>query len=136
MLPIMVSSPHPIPEHDIELGVKAQALVRAKLGFPVLIMMFLAIWYWGPSSPGIGALHIAGVAVLYTCYNFAALFFANRLKPFSARQLVIVTAVLDPLMLSGWLALMGRGSSLFACFYLFTILGFGLPLFFSKRSEP
>lgn len=121
----MATAPLQIPEHDIEHGVKAQALVRAKLGFPVLLLMFLAIWYWGPSSPRITTIHIAGMAILYTCYNFAALYFANRLRPFSAWQLVMATAILDPLMLSGWLGLMGRGSSLFVCFYLFTILGFG-----------
>lgn len=112
-------------EHDVELSVRAQALLRVKLGLPILVLMVLAIGYWGPSSPAVGAMEITALALVYTAYNFAALYFARRLQPFSAREIVLATAILDPIMLSGWLLLMGHASIVFVCFYLFTILGFG-----------
>jgi two-component system sensor histidine kinase RpfC len=121
----MPISPHATAEHDIETAVRDQALVRARLGLPVLLLIILAVWYWGPSAEWIMPIHIAAFALLYTGYNFAALFLARRLAPFNARQIVNATAILDPLMLSGWLVILGQGSSLFICFYLFTILGFG-----------
>ena len=114
-----------VQERDIDGDVRAQALVRTKLGFPVLALIVLALWYWGTSMPGIGWPQVAVLALVYTGYNFATLYFAKRLSPFTARHLVLATAILDPLMLSAWLALMGEGASLFVCFYLFTILGFG-----------
>jgi len=121
----MVSGVRTSPERNIDADVRAQALVRAKLGFPVLALMVLALWYWGPSMPSIQWPHIAVLALIYTGYNFAALYAAQRLSPLTARQLVLTTAIVDPLMLSAWLLMMGPGASLFVCFYLFTILGFG-----------
>lgn len=121
----MASGARPSPARNIDADVKAQALVRAKLGFPVLALMMLALWYWGPSTPSIHWSHIAILGLAYTGYNFTTLYLAQRLYPFSARQIVLATAIIDPLMLSAWLLLMGPGASLFVCFYLFTILGFG-----------
>lgn len=121
----MKTASHPASEHDVEFSVKAQALLRLKLGFPVLALMVLAIWYWGPSSPTIGWMQIAAWLAIHTAYNFAALHFATRLRPFSAWEVVLATAILDPIMLSGWLALMGPPALVFVGFYLFTILGHG-----------
>ncbi len=122
---MMVSGVRTSPQRNIDADVKAQALVRAKLGFPVLALIMLALWYWGPSVPSVQWWHVALLALVYTGYNFAALFAAQRFYPVTARQLVLATAIIDPLMLSAWLLLMGPGASLFVCFYLFTILGFG-----------
>jgi two-component system sensor histidine kinase RpfC len=119
-------SGHPITsKSDIETQVRLQAKIRAKLGFPVILLMSLALWYWGSPYPTIGMIEIGAVACIYTVYNFAALYFANWKHLFTAEQIVLGTAVLDPLMLSVWLAMMGESGGLFVCFYLFTILGFG-----------
>lgn len=121
----MKTASHSASDHDIEFSVKAQALLRLKLGFPILALMVLAIWFWGTSSPAIGWVQIAAWLAIHTAYNFAALYFATRLRPFSAWEVVVVTAILDPIMLSGWLALMGPPALVFVGFYLFTILGHG-----------
>lgn len=121
----MAPSGHSIQSRNIDADVHAQALLRAKLGFPVQALIVAALWYWGPSSPSVHVAHIIGVALAYTGYNFATLYLAQRLDRFPARRIVVVTAIVDPLMLSAWLSLMGPGASLFVCFYLFTILGFG-----------
>jgi two-component system sensor histidine kinase RpfC len=110
---------------DVEHNVRAQALVRFRLGFPVLTLLALTAWYWGPASPDIGIPHIAAIAIAYTGYNFAMLFLAHRPQLASPGLIVIVTAIVDPAMLSIWLSVLGRGASLFVPFYLFTILGFG-----------
>jgi two-component system sensor histidine kinase RpfC len=110
---------------DVEKNVKTQARVRAKLGFPVLSLGLISVWYWGTPYGSIGQSAVWIIAVLHVLYIFAVLFFAARLRPFTAAQLVIGTAILDPLMLSGWLAMMGESGRLFVCFYLFTVLGFG-----------
>ena len=110
---------------DLENNVRAQARVRFRLGFPVLVLLVLGAWYWGPASEHIGAVHIAAIAIAYTGYNFTMLFLAHRPQLASPGLVVIATAILDPAMLSIWLSVLGRGASLFVPFYLFTILGFG-----------
>ncbi|MDB5838562.1 MAG: response regulator, partial [Herminiimonas sp.] len=102
-----------------------QARIRMKLGFPVLLFVVLALWYWGSVSTRIGQREIAFFSVLYSLYNFAAYFFSMRMRPFSQRQLVLATAILDPLLLSCALCLLDEAGALLICFYLFTILGFG-----------
>lgn len=121
----MTSSHSTSIETDVEINVKAQAKVRAKLGFPVLSLGLISVWYWGTPYGSIGHFMVGVIAALHILYIFTALFFALRLRPFTATQLVVGTAILDPLMLSGWLAMMGESGSLFVCFYLFTVLGFG-----------
>ncbi len=110
---------------EFHASVRAQALVRLKLGFPVLFLMLLSIAIDGTSRPGIGYGLIAAFALVYLAYNLGALLLARDPELLSTTRLVIITAVLDPVMLSGWLLLMGQASILFICFYLFTILGYG-----------
>lgn len=112
-------------EPDIEANVRAQAKIRAKLGFPVILLMSLSIWFWGSPYPTITATAVIIAAAVYTIYNFAILLLTKRMRPITAEHLVIGTAILDPLMLSAWLAMMGLAGGLFVCFYLFTVLGFG-----------
>jgi two-component system sensor histidine kinase RpfC len=112
-------------DKDVETTLKAQAKVRVKVGLPVIAIMFLSAWHWNSSSNfrGLAAAGIVGSA--HCLYVFTAQFFSNRLRPFTVPQLIIATAILDPLMLSAWLAIINEAGSLFICFYLFTILGFG-----------
>ncbi len=111
---------------DITTNVRTQARVRVKIGLPVLLLGIAAIWHFGiPYGPN-GLVAVGLIAVLHTLYMFTALWLASRIqRPSSARRLVMGTAILDPLMLSGWLSVTGEAGTLFVCFYLFTILGFG-----------
>jgi two-component system, sensor histidine kinase RpfC len=111
---------------DVGAALRMQAKVRIVVGFPVLLLGVIAIGYGGVPYGPHGVLAVATIAILHAAYMSAAFFFAARIQQNSnARYLVIATAVLDPLMLSGWLTMMSEFGALFVCFYLFTILGFG-----------
>ena len=110
---------------DNETNAKAQAKIRATVGLPVILLMSLSLWYWDSPHGPEGLIGGLIVFLLHTTYIFITLFVAVRNRSFNAARLVYITAVLDPLMLSGWLAVLGDAGGLFVCFYLFTILGFG-----------
>jgi two-component system sensor histidine kinase RpfC len=106
-------------------NVRTQARLRASLGIPVCLGMLLCLWYQGPATPGIGLWQIILAFSLNVIYNAVVLLAVrtpSRLKPVLIANL---TAVMDPLLLSLGLSLMGEAGQLFTCFYLFTILGFG-----------
>ncbi|HVK53887.1 MAG TPA: ATP-binding protein [Burkholderiales bacterium] len=109
----------------VEASVRAQAAVRLKVGLPMMAIWAATLWYWGiPSGPGwLVAAWTVGVS--HVLYAFIAFFLAKHLRPFSAEQLAVGTAILDPMMLSGWISMMDEAAGLYICFYLFTILGFG-----------
>lgn len=109
----------------LELSVRAQAELRLKLGLSVLALMVLAVLRWGTSSPSIGTTEIVVLSTIYGGYNLAAWYLARHNKSMAPRDIVLITAIIDPIMLSCWLLFMGTPSILFASFYLFTILGFG-----------
>lgn len=104
---------------------RTQAALRVRLGLPVCAGMIFCLWYLGPATPEIGAWHIISVFIFNVIYNVLVLLAvrpACRVKPVLVARL---TAVMDPLLLSLGLGLMGEAGQLFTCFYLFTILGFG-----------
>jgi two-component system sensor histidine kinase RpfC len=112
-------------DKDFGPSIRAQAQVRAKLGIPVMLLIGLSLWKWG-SPYGETGLKIVGiVATIHVLYLFAALYVSTKGSIFTPRQIVAATAVLDPLLLSGWLSMLGEAGALYICFYLFTILGFG-----------
>ena len=106
-------------------SVRAQATLRLKFGLLVVVLMLAAVGWWGASRPGNQAWEVGGIAAAYLAYNIAAYWLAHRSHLLAPRDLIVVTAVLDPLMLSAWLFIVGQASPLFVGFYLFTILGFG-----------
>ena len=106
-------------------AVRAQAKLRVRLGIPVCLLMLLCIWYWGPSSPAIGFRHVITAFAIHTLYNFVLLRLMLRPSRLPPALVANATAIIDPLLLSVGLALLGPIGQLFACFYLFTILGFG-----------
>lgn len=112
---------------ELVKSVRAQASLRLKFGLLVVVLMLLAVAWWGPSSSSAGnrSWQVGGIALAYLAYNVLAWFLAHRQDVFAPRKLVVATAILDPLMLSIWLFIVGPGSPLFVGFYLFTILGFG-----------
>ncbi|QNN69574.1 hybrid sensor histidine kinase/response regulator [Thermomonas carbonis] len=106
-------------------SVRAQATLRLKFGLVVVVLMLAAVGWWGASRPENQAWEVGGIAAFYLAYNLAAYWLAHRSHLLAPRDLIVVTAVLDPLMLSAWLFIVGQASPLFVGFYLFTILGFG-----------
>lgn len=110
---------------ELSASVHSQAKLRVSVGIPVILLMSTALWYWGSPHGRAGLIGGIVVALLYTLYAFVALFYARRMKPFSASQIIVGTAILDPLILSVWVGLLGENGSIFVCFYLFTTLGFG-----------
>lgn len=117
------------PETDVDLfeSIRTQAKLRMKLGFPVCILMALCLWQWVPSLPSIGAIHVISLFALYILYNLGILYVTHPASrhQLNARHIAIFTAVMDPLLLSAALPLMGQMGQVFACFYLFIVLGFG-----------
>jgi len=106
-------------------NIRTQASLRVKLGFPVCVLMLLCVWYWGTPLPMIGVAQVASMFAVHILYNFGVLFIAHSGWRLNAAHLAVFTALVDPLLLSTGLALMGQVGQLFVCFYLFTILGFG-----------
>lgn len=115
-------------DREAEESIQTQARVRIRLGFPVLLLIALCLRFFGPEHTTEELWEIAAFFAAYSSYNVAALFFSRRRRPFSPRQIVIITAILDPLLLSAALSLLGDAGQLLICFYLFTILGFGFRL--------
>jgi len=105
---------------DAENAVAAQARLRVIVGIPVILAGMLALLHIGVRSDLVGS-----VGFVHISYIVSMLFLASRSRPFSAKQIAIATAVLDPLLLSAWLPMMGEVGGLYVGFYLFTILGFG-----------
>jgi two-component system sensor histidine kinase RpfC len=105
--------------------VRTQARLRARLGVPVCLLMLLCLWHWGPSSSTIGPIHIVPVFALHLVYNLGLLHVTRSASRCDPRHVATFTAVMDPVLLSAGLMLMNQIGQIFACFYLFTILGFG-----------
>jgi two-component system sensor histidine kinase RpfC len=113
--------------HPPELiqSVQAQADLRLRFGLAMLVIVLVAISFWGPTHPGTDVLEIAAFAIGYVTYTLAALYASRRHDVVPPPVLVIATAILDPLVVTMWLYIAGQSSLLIVGFYLFTILGFG-----------
>ena len=106
-------------------SVRAQATLRLKIGLAVLALMLSALSFWGPTHPNTHFWEVGMVAAAYIVYCLATFQASRRDDLVAPRDLVIATAILDPLILSIWLLIAGHSSLLIVGFYLFTILGFG-----------
>ena len=104
---------------DVSASVRAQARLRAAVGLPIISVVLVILIERG-SVDGLGGM----VAVAHISYILLMLLAARspRVPPM---PLAYATAVLDPILLSAWLPLMGEYGGLVVGFYLFTILGFG-----------
>jgi two-component system sensor histidine kinase RpfC len=111
---------------EFAYNIRMQAWLRVVLGCPVTILIWLALRHLGDVPFADGMRDLIAICSTYTAYALVTLYLAFRPWPLTLRQLVLMTAILDPLWLSGFLALLGEEGQLFICFYLFTILGFGL----------
>jgi two-component system sensor histidine kinase RpfC len=110
--------------HEANRNVIAQANFRLRFG--VLVAVTIACVHWF-GSVGSGAADVVLAAMLggYIVYAALARWLATRPQWLASRDLVVVTAVVDPLALSGWMYFAGGSSMVFVAFYLFTTLGFG-----------
>ncbi len=99
----------------------AQAKLRIFIAVPVVIVEAL-LYLMSPDG-------VAGRLVALTtgyCAYVAIIHVLVRYRhSVPPQQLLLATAVLDPLALSAWLVVMGEYGSIMVGFYLFTILGFG-----------
>ena len=102
--------------------VRAQAMLRARLGIPVCVGMLLCMGYWGAARPDLAAWHIVLACGLHIAYSVAVWLAVGRASRPRPAFISGLTAIMDPLLLSLGLALMGQAGQLFTCFYLVTIL--------------
>ncbi|MFD2271574.1 hypothetical protein ACFS07_11485 [Undibacterium arcticum] len=117
---------------DVESSVRVQAKVRVTVGFPVLLFGLVAVWYWGTPYGANGFIAVGVIAILHALYMFSTLWLVTRMRqPSTARALVIGTAILDPLLLSGWLTMTGETGALFL--FAFTYLPFWVLVFRTGR---
>jgi len=99
----------------------AQAKVRLCFALTVIVSDLLLFLATSDGVPG----WFLGLTAGY-CIYVALPFQLIRIGAHSTPQtLLMATAILDPVMLSIWIALTGEYGSLLAGFYLFTTLGFG-----------
>lgn len=66
------------------------------------------------------------VAICHLVYAIATLLIPRRLSWTSALRMSYVTAVLDPMMLTAWLFVLGEQGVIIAGLYLFTAIGYGM----------
>ena len=106
---------------DAASAVTAQAKVRAMFGIPIMVTALIYLWYSHSVSDWVRA-----VTIVNATYMIIMLLWAAHPRLFSAKQLLLATAILDPLLLSAWVSMVGEVGGLAIGFYLFTIIGFGL----------
>lgn len=112
-----------VSSEQIQASVRIQSAVRLKLGVPIGLVniAYLLYQYFAAHVPPTGV----GVISAYIVYAVATFVVARRPGSLSWRDIAVLTAVFDPLMLSAWLYAGGESAILVQGFYLFTILGFG-----------
>ena len=110
--------------NEANRNVIAQANFR--LSFGVLVAVTIACVHWF-GHPGADTSHglVLGMLSGYIAYAGLARWLAARPEWLANHDLVVITAVIDPLILSAWMYFAGGSSMIFVAFYLFTTLGFG-----------
>lgn len=106
---------------DAAGSLRSQARVRAIFGLPIMVSVLVFLSY----REGIGD-WVKAVTAANTIFIFLMLVLAARAQPNLVRRLLLGSAILDPLLLSAWVSMVGEVGTLAIGFYLFTILGFGL----------
>ena len=120
----MPGQPMETAQEELARNVLAQANFRVRIGL-VMAAVIVGIHLFGPYRSGAGSFLPLGVAAGYVIYTAVARYFSGRPAPLTHRDVVMITAVVDPLFYSAWLFAAGESSVLFVALYLFTVLGFG-----------
>jgi len=99
----------------------AQAKIRVCVALPVIVCDLVLYFL----TPGGIPIWFVGLTVAYCAYALTPYWLLRNSTYASLQFLLLATAILDPLVLSVWIALTGVYGTLIAGFYLFTTLGFG-----------
>jgi len=110
--------------NEANRNVIAQANFRLSFGVLVAITIACVHWIAFPRA-GTADLVLACMLCGYVAYAAIARWLAARPEWLANHDLVVITAVIDPLILSAWMYFAGGSSMIFVAFYLFTTLGFG-----------
>lgn len=113
---------HDKSESGLRAIVSAQAKVRVLVAVPVIISDL--VWFLLRPSEGMPPWFL-GLTVGYCLYALAPYRLMRKASYSTLQRLLVATAILDPLVLSVWIASTGEYGSLLVGFYLFTTLGFG-----------
>ncbi|MGH8042757.1 MAG: ATP-binding protein [Rudaea sp.] len=116
-----IEGAHEKTEAGLRTIVLAQANVRLYVAIPVILIDLILFFL----EPGGIPSWLLGLTAGYCAYALSP-YMVVRSGGFTAlRNLLLATAVLDPLVLSVWIAATGEYGSLIIGFYLFTTIGFG-----------
>jgi two-component system sensor histidine kinase RpfC len=108
-----------------EFGLRAVLLAQLRVRVGVAIPVIVADLVLFLTSPNGIPLWFLGLTAGYCVYALSPYSLIRNGSFKVLHGLLIATAVLDPLVLSVWIALTGQFGGLIAGFYLFTTLGFG-----------
>ena len=108
-----------------EFGLRAVLLAQLRVRVGVAIPVIIADLVLFLTSPDGLPLWFLGLTAGYCVYALSPYSLIRNGSFRALYGLLIATAVLDPLVLSVWIALTGQFGGLIAGFYLFTTLGFG-----------
>jgi two-component system, sensor histidine kinase RpfC len=112
---------HDKTEQGLRKILLAQAKVRLGVAIPVIIADLILFF----TTPGGVPLWFLCLTAGYSAYAISPYWLTYNATAKSLQNLLIASAITDPLVLSVWIALTGKFGSLIAGFYLFTTLGFG-----------
>lgn len=109
---------------ELNRNVVAQANFRLKFG-GAMALTVAGIHTFGPYQSSLSIAVVLAMFCFYATYALGARYLATHEGFLTNWELVLITAVIDPLMLSMWLYFAGESSTLVVGFYLFTTMGFG-----------
>ncbi|MGY1410891.1 MULTISPECIES: ATP-binding protein [unclassified Luteimonas] len=114
------------PDDSNEANRNVIAQANFRLSFGVLVAIIIAGVHWfGPAGSSTTDALVVGMLGGYVGYAALARYLAAHPQWLGSHDLVVITAVIDPLVLSAWMYFAGGSSTVFVAFYLFTTLGFG-----------
>ena len=108
-----------------DVGLRTILAAQSRMRVIVALVVVGAEIWFHLSTPDAMVGRLVAVSVTYSAYVLAMILLVRSPERVSAQNLMLVTAVLDPLALSAWLIVFGEYGSIMVGFYLFTILGFG-----------
>lgn len=108
-------------EAGLRQVLSAQAKLRVLVAAPVVVIE--ALLYL--TAPNMVAMRLLALTAAYCTYIVGLGLATTRFPGITARELLLATAILDPIALTAWLMVTGEYGSLIVAFYLFTTLGFG-----------
>jgi two-component system sensor histidine kinase RpfC len=110
----------------ITFDIHAALVAQARLRFWWIVAGCVLVWFSFMNVKGGSMSAFYLVAALHFSYANACLVLAHRVSQSHALRASYLTAVLDPLMLTAWLLVLGEQGLLMAGLYLFTAIGYGM----------